>query len=137
MPSKAKKKILDRQRELQGQGWDWDVSNFHGVNPHTGEETCRHYLLKAEVCRQIANEGSRFITEAKHPERGIADVLDLKPEDPAAVVIEIETGVDREGRIAKAKQYTGERVRDAAVIDPLEAPENVDEWAEWVRGKLL
>lgn len=137
MSSLSEQKIYRRQRELQSEGWEWETQNFHAVNPHSGHETLRHYLVKCAIANQIANEGGRFVTEAKHPVRGQADIIDLKPADPKAVVIEVETGATRGDIVAKADQYAGDMIRDVAVIDPLQVPESVDEWDEWIAGKRL
>jgi len=138
MTSLSKQQIYQRQRELQKHGWEWETHNFHGVNPHHGEETLRHYLVKAAVCNRIANrKGGRFVTEAEHPNRGQADIIDLRPAEDRALVIEIETGATRERRLEKSRQYSGPMVRqDAVVIDPTEAPADVDDWPAWLEDEL-
>lgn len=135
--SKQKQQILDRQRELQNQGWDWEVSLFHAVDPHSGHETLRHYLVKCAVANHIANAGGRFVSEATHETRGQADIIDLKYDEPKAVVVEIETDVDSARALEKAHQYQGPCIRDVCTIDPLEAPDSVDDWDEWLEGELL
>jgi len=136
--SPSEQRIYQRQRELQDAGWDWDVSNFHAVDPHSGHETMRHYLVKAAVANHIANRaGGRFVSEATHPDRGQADIIDLKPAEPKAVVIEIETNATRDRILAKADQSTGPCIRDVCVIDPTEAPDSVDDWDDWLQGEIL
>jgi len=137
MPNVTKQDIYKRQRDLQNQGWEWDTQNFHAVNPHHGVETRRHFLVKAAVCNRIANRpGGRFVTEAEHPRRGQADIIDLRVEDPKAIVIEVETDCTRERHLEKCEQYTGPAIRDVFVVDPTEAPADVDDWPAWLDGEL-
>ena len=102
MPSARDQLIYQRQRKLQDQGWEFDTRNEHAVNPHSGHETDRHLLVKTAICNRIANRPGRFVTEAEHPDRGQADIIDLRPDEPAAVVIEVETDCTRERHIEKA-----------------------------------
>jgi hypothetical protein len=137
MTSLTEQRIYQRQRELQDEGWEWDVSNFHAVDPHSGHETLRHYLVKAAIANRISNRPGRFVSEASHPQRGQADIIDLRVEDPKAIVIEVETDASRERILAKAEQYTGPCIRDVCVVDPTDAPDSVDDWGEWLEGELL
>ena len=132
----SKKQIIQRQRQLQQAGWDWDVSLFHAVGPHSGHETRRHYLVKAAIANIIANDGGRFVTEAEHDQRGVADIISLRPERERAVVIEVETDASRDKILAKSEQYRGPHIERVFVIDPTEAPESVDDWGEWLEGEL-
>ena len=137
MTSLSKKQIYQRQRELQDMGWEWETQNFHGVNPHNSEESLRHYLVKAAIANHIANRaGGRFVTEAEHPDRGQADIIDLRPGEPAAIVIEVETDCTRERHLEKADQYVGPCIRDVFIVDPTEAPTDVDDWPEWLEDEL-
>jgi len=131
------KEIYQRQRELQDQGWKFDTQQFHAVSPHHGDETPRHYLAKAAIANHIANrQGGRFVTEAEHPDRGQADIIDLRPGEPAAVVIEVETDCTRERHLEKCEQYAGPCIRDVFIVDPTEAPTDVDDWPAWLDGEL-
>jgi len=137
MPSLTDQQIYQRQRELQDQGWEFDTRDTHAVSPHHGDETLRHYLVKAAVCNRIANrQGGRFVTEAEHPDRGQADIIDLRPSEPKAIVIEVETDCTRERHLKKCEQYTGPAIRDVFVADPTEAPTDVDDWPEWLEDEL-
>jgi len=136
MPSARDQLIYQRQRELQDQGWEFDAHNKHAVNPHDGHETPRHYLVKAAICNRIANRPGRFVTEAEHPDRGQADIIDLRVDEPKAIVIEVETDCTRERHLEKCEQYAGPAIRDVFVVDPTEAPSNVDDWPAWLDDKL-
>jgi len=96
----------------------------------------RHYLVKCAVANIIANRSGRFVTEATHNDRGQDDVIDLRYDEPKAVIYEIETGCDREQRVSKARQYEGPKIRDTFIIDPLEAPDSLDGLTEWVKGEM-
>jgi len=136
MTSLTKQRIYKRQRELQNQGWECDTRQFHAVSPHHGQETQRHYLLKAAICNRIANRPGRFVTEATHPGRGQADIIDLRVDEPKAIVIEVETDCTRERHLEKADQYTGPCIRDVFIVDPTEAPTDVDDWPAWLEAEL-
>jgi len=136
MPSARDQLIYQRQRKLQDQGWEFDTQQFHAVSPHHGDETLRHYLVKAAICNRIANRPGRFVTEAEHQQRGQADIIDLRVDEPKAIVIEVETDCTRERHLEKCEQYAGPAIRDVFVVDPTEAPSNVDDWPAWLDDKL-
>jgi len=136
MSSARDQRIYQRQRALQDQGWEFDARDEHAVNPHSGHETLRHYQIKAAICNRIANRPGRFVTEAEHPDRGQADIIDLRAGEPKAIVVEVETDCSRERHLQKCEQYTGPCIREVFVVDPTEAPSDVDEWPEWLDGEL-
>ncbi len=138
--TKRDKDRINRCGKLRSIGWKVNHNDLNTVSPHSGKETTRHYLVKAEICRQLSNQNHSFATEVHHPERGQCDVLDLNETEDVAYIYEVETDCSRERRREKAMQYTDDAscdvIADCMVIDPTEAPDSLDALEDWVEGKL-
>jgi len=139
--SKRKRDLYDRITELQSVGWEIDYSKeVNKIQPHTGKTTMRHFQVKAGICNILSNEKHAFVTECNHPERGIADVLDVNENGEKAFVYEVETDADRDKRVEKALQYTDDAnclvVQECYIIDPTEAPESIDDLESWLYDRV-
>ena len=140
--TKRQKQRIERCGLLQSRGWKIDsLRSLNQIETHSGEETPKHILVKALLCKAIKDKGSSFATEVRHTDRGIADVMDINEESRGAYIYEVETNCDRQRAVEKARQYTDEfsadEILDCFVIDPTEAPDDINECAEWCAEKVV
>lgn len=139
--TKRQKDRINRCGKLRSRGWKVNHNDLNTVEPHSGFETTRHFLVKAEICRQLSNQNHSFATEVHHPERGQCDVLDLNESEDVAYIYEVETNATKERRREKAMQYTNDAqcdlIADCRVVDPTEAPDSLDALADWAEDKLF
>jgi len=139
--TKRKREQITRCAELQSAGWMVESLRLNSVLPHSGQETAKHFHTKAALARAVKDNGYAFATEVDHRDRGTVDVLDLHEGEPGCWVYEVETGCGREDVVKKAKQYTNDftadEIQDVIVIDPRQAPDDIDELRTWARGRVV
>ena len=139
--SKRKKEIINRVGKVRSRGWKLQTNkDLNKIEPHSGKETTRHFLVKATICNILSDETHAFATEVHHPDRGFCDVLDLNQGESMAYIYEVETDCTKDQRRKKAMQYTDDAtcdvIADCYVIDPTEAPQDIDDLKEWTRGEM-
>lgn len=142
MNGKRKKLQIQRCGLLQSKGWN--IDSIHSLNTysfHHGKETPAHTAVKLYLCQAIKDNSHSFATEVVHKERGRVDVMDIYEDGPGAYIYEVETNCDREDRVRKAKQYTddfdADEITDVFVVDPTNAPEQVNECYDWCAEKVV
>jgi len=139
--TKREKDRINRCGKLRSIGWQVNHNDLNTVCPHSGMESTRHYLVKAEICRQLSNQNHSFATEVHHPERGQCDVLDLNESEDVAYIYEVETNCSKDRRYEKAMQYTDNAecslIADCEVVDPTEAPDSLDTLSDWIETRLF
>jgi len=135
-----KRETLQRQRELESVGWSIKSEDVNAIKPHSGTITQKHFLVKAEICRQVTNKNIAFWTEAPlgsvATDADYADVLIARESEKNGIVVEVETGLDRERKKEKVEKYHTEFIQDVIVCDPTEAPDSLQGLSEWVESKL-
>ena len=139
--SKRKKQQINRVGLLRSRGWNVDHSDKNTVRPHTGRETVRHWQVKCAICRLLSEANHTFFTEVQHKTRGACDVLDCNIQGNGAYIYEVETNCSRDKHIEKVNQYTdnqnADEIIDVFVIDPTEAPSELDSLESWVSEKVV
>ena len=128
----------DKENWLKGKGLEkvgFDIKP-PAVRLHGNNETLEHAVLKLLVARVLQQRGRKWDTEVKGPD-GRVDVLDFGPDDGKPVVWEIQTNASRQAILDKIDQYGRENIRDVMVIDPTEAPDEIQEMEEWVEGVMF
>jgi hypothetical protein len=137
-----RRETVKRQRELEAQGWALKSEYINTIRPHTGQVTPKHWHAKAELCRIVANqEGNSFYTEAPLGDTSVdadkADVLLFRESTHEnAIVVEFESNVDEEQKIAKVETYLTPNIQDVLVLDPQEAPDELSELENWIEVNL-
>jgi hypothetical protein len=137
-----RRQTVKRQRELEAQNWALKSEYINTIRPHSGRVTPKHYHCKAELCRIVANqEGNSFYTEAPLGDTSVdadkADVLLFRESTHQnGLVVEFESNVDREKKIEKVKTYNTPNIQDVLVVDPQEAPNELDGLGGWIRDEL-
>ena len=125
----------DRQ-DLEDTGYEprWD----NGVFLHGQGETAKHAHVKLALARVLQQKRGKngWDTEVPGP-NGRVDVLDLGPTDGQPVVYEVETGATPARRKEKAEQYAVGPVRDVIVLDPTDAPDDVQSLHEWAEREVI
>jgi len=135
-----KRDTLQRQRELESVGWSIKSEDVNAIKPHSGTITQKHFLVKAEICRQATNKGISFWTEAPlgsvATDADYADVLIARESQQNGLVVEVETGLTEERKREKVNQYHTDFIQDVIVVDPKNAPIRLPDIEEWVESKL-
>lgn len=110
----------------------------NGVFLHGKKETAKHAHVKLALARALQKKRGKngWDTEVPLGDDWV-DVLDLGPTDGAPVVYEVETGASKADRRRKVDQYAVGPVRDVIVLDPEDAPDNVDEMKEWAERQVI
>lgn len=136
MTSKKEAEQWKQRKGLEDSGYEprWD----NGVFLHGTGETAKHAHVKLALARVLQEKRGKngWDTEVPGP-NGRVDVLDLGPDDGAPVVYEVETGVSPARRKEKAEQYAVGPVRDVLVLDPEDAPDNLEPLHEWAEREVI
>lgn len=137
-----RRETIQRQRDLEVHEWGLKSENLNSIRPHSGQITQKHWLVKCELCRLVANqEGNSFYTEAPlgsvATDADYADVLLLRESThESGLVVELESNVNGEKKREKVDTYLTPMVQDVIVLDPQNAPNNIDELTTWIEEQL-
>lgn len=131
--SKSDKENWIKGKDLENVGFEVKPP---AVRLHGTGETLKHAVVKLLVARVLQKRGRKWDTEVKGPD-GRVDVLDFGPDDGQAVVWEIQTNASRQAILDKVEQYESANIRDVLVIDPTEAPDEIQEMESWVEGEMF
>lgn len=123
-----------KRQDLEAEGYEIHIQP--AVHLHGPNETPKHAHVKLALAREILKRGRRFDTEVKGP-GGRVDVLDLGAPDEQPLVYEVETDSSAKQRKEKAKQYAVGPVRDVIVLDPTEAPDQIEALSEWAERQVV
>ena len=125
--------LWKQRRELAHAGWD--VEKRDAVQFNAGSETLNHAELKMVACWYLKHELDYRVDTEVIMQNGEVDVLGYNGDD--IIVVEIETNADRATITDKIKRYiTDEPPRDMFVIDPTDAPAELTERLEFVKGEI-
>ena len=131
--TKREKVLWTQRKELADAGWD--VSKRDSVHFNEGSETLNHAELKMVTCWYLKHELDYRVDTEVELSAGEVDVLAYSEDD--IIVVEIETNADGATVTDKIKRYiTDEPPRDMFVIDPTDAPAELTERYEFVKGEI-
>jgi len=136
MANKREKDEWMKRQDLGDVGLEPRHDN--GVFLHGQGETAKHAHVKLALARVLQQKRGKngWDTEVPGP-NGRVDVLDLGPTDGQPVVYEVETGATPARRKEKAEQYAVGPVRDVIVLDPTDAPDDVQALHEWAEREII
>lgn len=131
--TKREKALWTQRKELAHSGWN--VEKRDSVHFNAGSETLNHAELKMIACWYLKHGLDYRVDTEVMMESGEVDVLAYSEDD--IIVVEIETNPDRATITDKIKRYiTDQPPRDMFVLDPTEAPSELMDRYEYVKGEI-
>ena len=132
MSSKKQKDTWRKTKRLQRYGVDADPT---AVRVHSGE-TPKHVIARRLV-GHVLSQANRAWDEEVETKHGRIDVVDYGSVDEAPLAVECETNLTESTKREKIEKYVPRGpCRDVIFLQLSDAPNEIDELAEWIEGEL-
>ena len=132
MSSKRQKDTYRKTKRLKRYGVDVDPKN---VRIHKDETELP--VVARRLCGYILQNADRSWDEEVEVGNGRVDVLDYGDFDEAPLAIEFESNPTQPTIDEKVEKYCDAGpCRDVLILDLRNAPNHIDELADWIEGEL-